>query len=164
VIIARIAIAAAGCVPLTPDALRRTAGALRHIGQSPSVTGLLRILTHRYVGDVPPELQLQLATNAFFGVQIAGIEPCLPQLFEARGRGPAIPAIDPIAAQAQIASRCEIGGAVEEGEEYVPASLLDRLLAATSPDHGAEIHRLNIDVHAALAQRVHANKCQRVDH
>ena len=80
---------------------------LRHIGQCPPVAGLLRILAHRYVRDILPELQLQLATNALFGVEIAGIKPRLLQLFDTRGRGPASPAIDSVAAQGRIAGWCK---------------------------------------------------------
>ena len=78
-----------------------------------------------------------------------------------RAVGPAVDRLLAVGANRQIAERMDVRQrAIDQRAEHVVAALVRRALVAAAPDDAAEIHLLQIDVHAGAPQLLGADSRQ----
>src|ERR1051325_3026328 len=134
------------------EASRDDAGQILAMGRG------LPVFAHRDEGQVLPNLQLHLAGETPLLVGIGGIEPGGAQFLDPGAGRPAVPAGLAVGPHRLVAERVGVRDrAVDHREEHVPAALVGRALVGAAPDHGAEIHLLEIDVEAGAAQLLGAD-------
>src|ERR1700730_1846589 len=123
------------------------------VGQVLAVRGCLPVLAHRDERHVFPELLLQIGADPLLLLQISGVEPSGAQFLDARTVGPAVYRFLAVGANGQVAVRMNVRQrTIDQGAEHVVAALVRRALIAAAPHNAAEIHFLQIDVHAGAPQ------------
>ena len=133
--------------------------ARQHVEQLLAIGGGLPVLAHRDIGDILPQLQLELGADAALLVEVCGVEPSGPQGFDVRACRPAQPSIEPIRAYPGIAIRVGVGyRPVHQGEEQVPAPLVWRRLIGPSAQNDAKIQLLEVYFHTGAPQLVRSHQ------
>jgi hypothetical protein len=109
-------------------------------------------------------VHLQLDADVPLLVETAGVQPRGTQGFDARTRRPAIPGGQHIRAYPNVSIRVGVGDRpVEQPEESVPAPLIRRPLILPLAHRGAQLHLVQIDIHAGAAQLVGPREPKRKD-
>src|SRR6185437_9245463 len=136
-----------------PEHRRRRA--VEHAGQRLAPGAGLLELSERDIDHLVVDFLLDLGRDLLLLLRRRRTREAIAQLFDLVVLRPAEPsAILTSAANRIIGDGIDHVGRGPVGEEHVPATLLDRLLAGAATDHGAPVGSLDIDLEAGRAQQL----------